>query len=178
MPSVQWGRPERGGAIGWPGGGDRKFGMKWRVILELVGADGTDWRSRSERWRCSGRIRPTDDRADAGGRKAVACGRATPSCSHADGGLLPPPETLPAVIVYFSLRIGTSILTAASRSFIGLGAQPPSPESDAMLADGRSYPGVADHLTLFPTLAISITVLAFNLLGDGLRDALDQKLRT
>jgi glutathione transport system permease protein len=88
------------------------------------------------------------------------------------------PGTLPAVIVYFSLRIGTSILTAASLSFIGLGAQPPSPEWGAMLADGRSYLGVADHLTLFPGLAIFITVLAFNLLGDGLRDALDQKLRT
>jgi glutathione transport system permease protein len=88
------------------------------------------------------------------------------------------PGTLPAIIVYFSLRIGTSILTAASLSFIGLGAQPPSPEWGAMLADGRSYLGVADHLTLFPGLAIFITVLAFNLLGDGLRDALDQKLRT
>jgi len=87
------------------------------------------------------------------------------------------PGTLPAVIVYFSLRIGTSILTAASLSFNALGAQPPSPEWGAILADGRSYLGVADHLTLFPGLAIFITVLAFNLLGDGFRDALDQKLR-
>jgi glutathione transport system permease protein len=87
------------------------------------------------------------------------------------------PGTLPGVIVYVSLRIGTAILTAASLSFIGLGAQPPSPEWGAMLAYGRSYLGVADHLTLFPGIAIFITVLAFNLLGDGLRDALDQKLR-
>jgi glutathione transport system permease protein len=87
------------------------------------------------------------------------------------------PGAMPAVIVYASLRLGTSILTAASLSFIGLGARPPSPEWGAMLADGRSYLGVADHLTLFPGLAIFITVLAFNLLGDGLRDALDQKLR-
>ena len=87
------------------------------------------------------------------------------------------PGTLPAIIVYVSLRIGTAILVAAALSFIGLGAQPPSPEWGAMLADGRSYLGVADHLTLFPGLAIFITVLAFNLLGDGLRDALDQKLR-
>jgi glutathione transport system permease protein len=87
------------------------------------------------------------------------------------------PGTLPAVIVYISLRVGTAILVAAALSFIGLGAQPPSPEWGAMLADGRSYLGVADHLTLFPGLAIFITVLAFNLLGDGLRDALDQKLR-
>lgn len=87
------------------------------------------------------------------------------------------PGTLSAVIVYASLRMGTSILTAAALSFIGLGAQPPSPEWGAMLSDGRSYLGVADHITIFPGLAILITVLAFNLLGDGLRDALDQKLR-
>jgi glutathione transport system permease protein len=88
------------------------------------------------------------------------------------------PGTLPSVIVYASLRLGTSILTAASLSFIGLGARPPSPEWGAMLSDGRSYLGVATHLTLYPGLAIFATVLAFNLLGDGLRDALDQKLRT
>ena len=87
------------------------------------------------------------------------------------------PGTLPSVIVYCSLRVGTSILTAAALSFIGLGAPPPSPEWGAMLADGRSYLGVADQITLFPGLAIFVTVLAFNLLGDGLRDALDQRLR-
>lgn len=87
------------------------------------------------------------------------------------------PGTLPSVIVYVSLRVGTSILTAASLSFIGLGAPPPSPEWGTMLAEGRSYLGVADQITVFPGLAIFITVLAFNLLGDGLRDALDQKLR-
>ncbi|WP_145139057.1 ABC transporter permease subunit [Roseomonas gilardii] len=86
------------------------------------------------------------------------------------------PGTLPGVIVTTSLRIGTAILVAAGLSFLGLGAQPPSPEWGAMLADGRSYLGVADHLTFFPGLAIFLTVLAFNLLGDGLRDALDQKL--
>ncbi|WP_247870420.1 ABC transporter permease subunit [Ochrobactrum sp. CGA5] len=88
------------------------------------------------------------------------------------------PGTLPNVIVYFSMRIGTSILTAAALSFIGFGAQPPSPEWGAMLADGRTYMGVADHLTLFPGIAIFVTVLGFNLFGDGLRDALDPKLRS
>ena len=86
------------------------------------------------------------------------------------------PGTLPNVIVYFSMRIGTSILTAASLSFIGLGAQPPSSEWGAMLAAGRSYMGVADHLTLYPGIAIFVTVLAFNVFGDGLRDALDPKI--
>ncbi len=87
------------------------------------------------------------------------------------------PGTLPAVIVTTSLRIGTAILVAAGLSFLGLGAQPPSPEWGAMLADGRSYLGVADHVTIFPGLAILLTVLAFNVFGDGLRDALDQKLQ-
>jgi glutathione transport system permease protein len=87
------------------------------------------------------------------------------------------PGALPGVIVYGSLRIGSAILVAAALSFIGLGAQPPSPEWGAMLADGRNYLGVADQMTLFPGLAIFVTVLAFNLLGDGLRDALDQRLR-
>ena len=87
------------------------------------------------------------------------------------------PGTLPSVIVYASLRVGTSILTAAALSFIGLGAPPPSPEWGTMLAEGRSYLGVADQIMLFPGLAIFVTVLAFNLLGDGLRDALDQRLR-
>jgi glutathione transport system permease protein len=87
------------------------------------------------------------------------------------------PGALPGVIVNASLRLGNNILTAASLSFLGLGAQPPSPEWGAMLADGRSYLGVADWLTWFPGLAIFVTVLAFNLLGDGLRDALSQKLR-
>lgn len=87
------------------------------------------------------------------------------------------PGTMPGVIVNASLRLGNNILTAASLSFLGLGAQPPSPEWGAMLADGRSYLGVADWLTLFPGLAIFITVLAFNVLGDGLRDALSQKLQ-
>jgi ABC-type antimicrobial peptide transport system permease subunit len=88
------------------------------------------------------------------------------------------PGTLPGVIVYASLRMGTSSLTAAALSFIGPGAQPPSPEWGTMLADGRSYLGVTDHIMLFPGLAIFVTVLAFNLLGDGLRDAIDQRLRT
>ena len=87
------------------------------------------------------------------------------------------PGTMPGVIVNVSLRLGNNILVAASLSFLGLGAQPPSPEWGAMLSDGRSYLGVADQLTLFPGLAIFVVVLAFNVLGDGLRDALNQKLR-
>ena len=86
------------------------------------------------------------------------------------------PGTVSAVVVYFSLRIGTSIITAASLSFLGLGAQPPTPEWGAMLDAARADMLTAPHEAIFPALAIFLTVLAFNLLGDGLRDALDPKI--
>jgi glutathione transport system permease protein len=86
------------------------------------------------------------------------------------------PGTIAAVVVYFSLRVGTSIITAASLSFIGMGAQPPTPEWGAMLNEARADMMTSPHVALFPSLAIFCTVLAFNLLGDGLRDALDPKI--
>ena len=86
------------------------------------------------------------------------------------------PGTIAAVVVYFSLRIGTSIITAASLSFIGMGAQPPMPEWGAMLNEARADMMTSPHVAVFPSLAIFFTVLAFNLLGDGLRDALDPKI--
>jgi glutathione transport system permease protein len=86
------------------------------------------------------------------------------------------PGTIAAVVVYFSLRVGTSIITAASLSFIGMGAQPPTPEWGAMLNEARADMMTSPHVAIFPSLAIFFTVLAFNLLGDGLRDALDPKI--
>ncbi len=86
------------------------------------------------------------------------------------------PGTVSVVLVYFTLRIGTSIITAASLSFLGMGAQPPTPEWGAMLSEARSELAVAPHVAAFPSLAVFLTVLAFNLLGDGLRDALDPKV--
>jgi glutathione transport system permease protein len=86
------------------------------------------------------------------------------------------PGTISSIVVYFSMRIGTSIITAASLSFLGLGAQPPTPEWGAMLNAARADMVTAPHIALFPSLAIFLTVLAFNLLGDGLRDALDPKI--
>jgi peptide/nickel transport system permease protein len=88
------------------------------------------------------------------------------------------PNCLAPILVQASFRVATSILTAASLSFIGLGAQPPSPEWGAMLATGRVNLYIAPHVTLYPGLAIFVTVLAFNLLGDGLRDLLDPRLRS
>jgi len=86
------------------------------------------------------------------------------------------PGTVSSVVVYLTMRIGTSIITAASLSFLGLGAQPPTPEWGAMLNEARADMLNAPHIALFPSLAIFLTVLAFNLLGDGLRDALDPKI--
>ncbi|MFH8133940.1 glutathione ABC transporter permease GsiD [Pantoea osteomyelitidis] len=88
------------------------------------------------------------------------------------------PGTVSSIVVYFTMRIGTSIITAASLSFLGLGAQPPTPEWGAMLNEARADMVIAPHVAIFPSLAIFLTVLAFNLLGDGLRDALDPKLKT
>jgi len=88
------------------------------------------------------------------------------------------PGTISSIMVYFTMRIGTSIITAASLSFLGLGAQPPTPEWGAMLNEARADMVMAPHVAIFPSLAIFLSVLAFNLLGDGLRDALDPKLKS
>lgn len=86
------------------------------------------------------------------------------------------PNSLPPLIVQGTLGIATAILDAAALSFLGLGAQPPTPEWGAMLGTERNQVFSAPHLVFFPGLAIMITVLAFNLLGDGLRDAIDPRL--
>ena len=86
------------------------------------------------------------------------------------------PNCLAPIIVQATLSVAGAILSTASLSFIGLGVQPP-PEWGAMLSGGRNYLRDALHLTLFPGLAIVITILALNLLGDGLRDALDPRLK-
>jgi|GEM_PF-187086 len=86
------------------------------------------------------------------------------------------PNALAPLIVQATLGIGTAILDAAALSFLGLGAQPPTPEWGAMLGAERSQILTAPHLVFYPGIAIMITVLAFNLLGDGLRDALDPRL--
>ena len=87
------------------------------------------------------------------------------------------PSTVAPLIVQASLGLSTAILDAAALGFLGLGAQPPSPEWGTMLADAREFVLRAWWVVTFPGLAILITVLGFNLLGDGLRDALDPKLK-
>jgi peptide/nickel transport system permease protein len=88
------------------------------------------------------------------------------------------PNTMAPVIVSATLGIGQTILTEASLSFLGLGVQPPTPSWGNMVSDGRDALINAWWIATFPGIAIVLTVVAFNLLGDGLRDALDPRLRT
>jgi peptide/nickel transport system permease protein len=87
------------------------------------------------------------------------------------------PNVVAPIIVTASIHVGYLILSAAGLSFIGLGAQPPSPEWGAMVASGRDYLLIAPHVVLVPAAAIFVVVLAFNVVGDGLRDAFDPKAR-
>lgn len=87
------------------------------------------------------------------------------------------PNCMAPIIVQGSISIASSILVIASLSFVGLGVAPPTPEWGSMLSEGRAFIRDYNYLTIFPGLAIAITSLAINLLGDGLRDALDPKLK-
>jgi len=87
------------------------------------------------------------------------------------------PNCLALIIVQGALSFSTAILDAAALGFLGMGAQPPTPEWGSMLADAREFILSAWWVVTFPGLAILITVLAINLMGDGLRDALDPKLK-
>jgi peptide/nickel transport system permease protein len=88
------------------------------------------------------------------------------------------PNSLAPVIVQGTLGVAGAILSTAGLSFIGLGIQPPAPEWGAMLSGGRQYLRYAPHVTTIPGVAIVITILALNLVGDGLRDALDPRLKS
>jgi peptide/nickel transport system permease protein len=87
------------------------------------------------------------------------------------------PMCISPVLVQLTLRMGTVILTAASLGFLGLGVRPPLPEWGAMVSDGRSFLLDQWWISTFPGIAIAIVVLGFNLLGDGLRDIMDPRLR-
>ena len=104
--------------------------------------------------------------------ESINCSKATIMFKH----LLP--NVVQPTIVITTMSIGSTINMAASLSFIGLGIQPPTPEWGAMLADGRAYILTDPHLIAVPGVAIALTVLAINLVGDGLRDALDPKMRS
>jgi peptide/nickel transport system permease protein len=87
------------------------------------------------------------------------------------------PNCISSIIVYATMRLATAILSAATLSFLGMGAKPPSAEWGAMASTGRNFIYQAPHLTLLPGVAIILVVFGFNSLGDGLRDALDPNLK-
>ena len=87
------------------------------------------------------------------------------------------PQLVPTIIVWSTLGIATNVMLEASLSFLGIGVQPPTPSWGGMIEQAQSYYRTAPWLVIYPGLAIMVTVFAFNLLGDGLRDALDPSLR-
>jgi len=86
------------------------------------------------------------------------------------------PNAMAPIIVFATMRMGTAILSTASLSYLGLGAQPPTPEWGAMISQGQDYMWTSPHLTIVPGIAIMLVVFAFNVVGDGLRDALDPSM--
>jgi ABC-type dipeptide/oligopeptide/nickel transport system permease subunit len=86
-------------------------------------------------------------------------------------------NTWPVILIYMTLQLGQAILLGAALSFLGLGAQPPTAELGSMAADGRKFLTIAPHVSTLPCALIFLLVLAFNVLGDALRDALDPQLR-
>jgi peptide/nickel transport system permease protein len=88
------------------------------------------------------------------------------------------PNTTAPIIVQTTLRMGTVLLVASGLNFLGLGVVPPTPEWGGMLSNAREYMFLSVHVTAIPGLAITLVVIGFNLLGDGLRDALDPRMRT
>lgn len=103
--------------------------------------------------------------------QSINCSRTTIILSH----LIP--NALSPLIVSATMGVASQIIMASSLSFIGLGVQPPAPEWGAMLSSSRQYIRNYPHMVIFPGVAIAVTVLALNLMGDGLRDALDPKLK-
>jgi ABC-type dipeptide/oligopeptide/nickel transport system permease subunit len=86
------------------------------------------------------------------------------------------PNSFTAILVAATLDIGSAVLNIAALSFLGLAADPRTPEWGAMIGNERNAVFTAPHLLIFPGLALTLTILAYNLLGDGLRDALDPRL--
>jgi peptide/nickel transport system permease protein len=86
------------------------------------------------------------------------------------------PNATAPIIVFATMRMATAILSTASLSYLGLGAQPPTPEWGAMISQGQAFMWSSPHLTIVPGIAIMLTVFAFNVVGDGLRDAIDPNM--
>jgi len=86
------------------------------------------------------------------------------------------PNSMAPLIVNATMRMGSAILSTSALSYLGLGAQPPSPEWGAMISQGQSLMWDAPHMAILPGIAIMLTIFSFNVVGDGLRDALDPNM--
>lgn len=106
-------------------------------------------------------------------KAAIACGTKTPRIiwKHII------PNAIGPIIVSATMNLGSNILSIASMSYLGMGIQPPTPEWGSMLSEGQEFIQEAVHVVVFPGLAILLAALGFNLLGDGIRDAVDPRLR-
>ncbi|MDE3193525.1 MAG: ABC transporter permease [Chloroflexota bacterium] len=118
---------------------------------------------------CRGSVLQTKQLSYVEAARAVGCGEARVIVRHVL------PNSLAPVIIQSSIQFALSVLLLAGLGFLGLGAQPPTPEWGSMLAQGRVYMRTSPHMVIFPALVISIAVLALNLVGDALRDALDPR---
>ncbi|HYM69654.1 MAG TPA: ABC transporter permease [bacterium] len=111
------------------------------------------------------------------GRDFVVAARATGASSGRIIARHLLPNVVPVIVISATLRVGLAILTEAGLSFLGLGVQPPQPSWGNIIADGREYLATAWWVSMFPGLCVFLAVMAFNLVGDGLRDAFDPRLQ-
>jgi len=133
------------------------------IIIVVIGAVYWTWIARV----VYGQVVALREREFIMASKALGAGRVYALIRH----ILP--QLVPTIIVWGTLGIATNVMLEASLSFLGIGVQPPTPSWGGMIQQAQSYYRSAPWLVIFPGLAIMITVFAFNLLGDGLRDALD-----
>ena len=133
------------------------------IIIVVIGAVYWTWIARV----VYGQVTALRERDYITASQALGAGKAYTLSRH----ILP--QLVPTIIVWGTLGIATNVMLEASLSFLGIGVQPPTPSWGGMIQEAQSYYRTAPWLVIFPGLAIMITVFAFNLLGDGLRDALD-----
>jgi peptide/nickel transport system permease protein len=137
------------------------------IIIVVIGAVYWTWIARV----VYGQVVALRDRDFITATRALGAGRSYTLLRHVL------PQLVPTIIVWGTLGIATNVMLEASLSYLGIGVQPPSPSWGGMIQQGQSFYRSAPWLVLFPGLAIMLTVFAFNLLGDGLRDALDPSQR-
>jgi len=137
------------------------------IIIVVIGLVYWTWIARV----VYGQVTAMREREFVTASRALGAGRAYTIFHH----ILP--QLVPTIIVWGTLGIATNVMLEASLSYLGIGVQPPTPSWGGMIQQGQSYYRTAPWLVIFPGMAIMITVFAFNLLGDGLRDALDPTQR-